>query len=297
MVLPCVPATATPRRPAITAARAAARGSTRRPRSRAATQLGLSPRIARGDDDGVGVADVVRRRGRRRPARRAPAAPAASGVLGVAARDRARRGRAGSGRCRSCRRRRCRRSAPAELGQRGIGPVTGARRRRSRGSGRLEHHAAASALVGVAVPRRRAAAPRHRRQPRPGRRSSGTHGAPRSTPAVSSASATSRPPPASTVGARVEPLLAVADRQRHVDRRQADGRELGAGHRARPAQRQVGGGVGQVHVVEVGHDDVRRAAPRAAARRDASVFCGARGRAAPGRRRPQRGRGAARRRR
>src|SRR3712207_6977761 len=45
-VLPCVPATATLRRPAITAARATARGSTRSPRSRAARSSGLSSRMA-----------------------------------------------------------------------------------------------------------------------------------------------------------------------------------------------------------------------------------------------------------
>ncbi len=59
---------------------------------------------------------------------------------------------------------------------------------------------------------------------------------------------------------RVEPLLAVADRQRHVDRRQADGRHFGDRHRAGPADRQVGGGVGQIHPVQVGHRDVRRVA-------------------------------------
>ena len=45
-VLPWVPATATLRRPAITAASATARGSTRSPRSRAAASSGLSARMA-----------------------------------------------------------------------------------------------------------------------------------------------------------------------------------------------------------------------------------------------------------
>src|SRR5580692_7061457 len=40
-------------------------------------------------------------------------------------------------------------------------------------------------------------------------------------------------------GQRVQPLLAVADGERHVGGRQADGGELGAGHRAGPAQREV----------------------------------------------------------
>ena len=59
---------------------------------------------------------------------------------------------------------------------------------------------------------------------------------------------------------RVEPLLAVADRQRHVDRGQADGGHLGHRHRAGPADGQVGGGVGQVHPVQVRHRDVGRVA-------------------------------------
>ena len=50
----------------------------------------------------------------------------------------------------------------------------------------------------------------------------------------------------------VERLLAVAVRQRDVHRGQADGRHLGDGHRPRPAQDGVGGGVGQVHVLDVG---------------------------------------------
>jgi hypothetical protein len=50
----------------------------------------------------------------------------------------------------------------------------------------------------------------------------------------------------------VERLLAVAVRQRDVHRGQADGRHLGDGHRPRPAQHGVGGGVGQVHVLDVG---------------------------------------------
>ena len=52
--------------------------------------------------------------------------------------------------------------------------------------------------------------------------------------------------------AGVELLLAVAVRQRHVHRRQADGGDLGDGHRPGPAQHGVRGGVGQVHVLDVG---------------------------------------------
>ena len=59
---------------------------------------------------------------------------------------------------------------------------------------------------------------------------------------------------------RVESLFAVADRQRHVHRGQADRRHLGDRHRAGPADRQVGGGVGQIHPVQVRHRDVRRIA-------------------------------------
>ena len=61
-------------------------------------------------------------------------------------------------------------------------------------------------------------------------------------------------------GQRVEPLLAVADRQRDVHRGQADRRHLGHRHRAGPADRQIGSGVGQVHPVQVRHGDVRRVA-------------------------------------
>ena len=60
----------------------------------------------------------------------------------------------------------------------------------------------------------------------------------------------------------VERLLAVAVRQRDVHRGQADGRHLGDGHRPRPAQHGVGGGVGQVHVLDVGQ---RRRSPGAGA--------------------------------
>ena len=64
--------------------------------------------------------------------------------------------------------------------------------------------------------------------------------------------------------AGVEPLLAVADRQRHVGGGQPDRGQLGAPCSRRPGTAQVGGGVGEVHPVEVGHDDVRRRRRRGA---------------------------------
>ena len=77
-VLPCVPATAMLRRPAITAASATARGSTRRPRSRRRDQLGVVGADRGGDDDGVGVAEVRRVVPDVRPV--APSARSASSV-------------------------------------------------------------------------------------------------------------------------------------------------------------------------------------------------------------------------
>ena len=62
--------------------------------------------------------------------------------------------------------------------------------------------------------------------------------------------------------AGVERLLAVADRQGHVDRGQPDAGDLGDGVAAGAAQHGVGGGVGEVHPVDVGHRDVRRPAGR-----------------------------------
>ncbi len=82
--------------------------------------------------------------------------------------------------------------------------------------------------------------------------------------------------------AGVELLLAVADRQRHEHRGQPDRGDLGDGVRPGPADHQVGGGVGEVHPVEVRHHDVRRVARRAGRR--SPTRAGARRRAAPGRR-------------
>ena len=61
-------------------------------------------------------------------------------------------------------------------------------------------------------------------------------------------------------GLGVEPLLAVPVRQRDEGAGQPDRGELGAGHGAGAAEREVGGGVGQVHPVHVGHRDVGRPA-------------------------------------
>ena len=59
--------------------------------------------------------------------------------------------------------------------------------------------------------------------------------------------------------AGVERLLAVADRQRHEDRRQPDPGHLGHGVGARAAQHRVGRGVGEVHPVDVADHDVGHA--------------------------------------
>ena len=58
VVLPCVPATASTREPAITAASPAERGRIRRPRRCASSTSGLSSRAAVVTTSGVGVADV-----------------------------------------------------------------------------------------------------------------------------------------------------------------------------------------------------------------------------------------------
>jgi len=56
----------------------------------------------------------------------------------------------------------------------------------------------------------------------------------------------------------VEPLLAVADRQRHEHRGQPDRGDLGNGRRPGAADREISGGVGGRHVVDVRHGDVPR---------------------------------------
>ncbi len=77
---------------------------------------------------------------------------------------------------------------------------------------------------------------------------------------VRSASSTRQSTAGIDDGQRVESLLAVADGQRHVHRGQPDGGDLGHRHRAGPADRQIGCGVGQVHPVQVRHGDVWRVA-------------------------------------
>ena len=60
----------------------------------------------------------------------------------------------------------------------------------------------------------------------------------------------------------VEPLLPVADRQRHVDGRQAHRGQLAHRVGAGPGDHEVGRGVGEVHAVGVGRHDVGRARRR-----------------------------------
>ena len=81
---------------------------------------------------------------------------------------------------------------------------------------------------------------------------------------------------------RVESLLAVADGQRHVGGGQSYGGELGAGHRARAAQREVRGGIRQVHPVHVRQGHVRDRVGRGA-RQHGACRPGTRGKRAVGR--------------
>ena len=74
------------------------------------------------------------------------------------------------------------------------------------------------------------------------------------------ASDTTIPPPASTIGLGIESLLAIAVRQRHIYRRQADDGQLGAGHRTSAAEHEIGCGVSKIHAIDVGHQQVRRLA-------------------------------------
>ena len=69
-----------------------------------------------------------------------------------------------------------------------------------------------------------------------------------------------QPAPGRHHGLGVEPLLAVADRQRHVDGGEADGGDLADRARTRPAQHQIGCGVGEVH--PVGCTRAPRSGPR-----------------------------------
>jgi hypothetical protein len=56
----------------------------------------------------------------------------------------------------------------------------------------------------------------------------------------------------------VVPLLTAAQRQRDVRGRQADSGQFGARQRPRAADREVGRGVGVLHLVDIGDDDVGR---------------------------------------
>ena len=123
------------------------------------------------------------------------------------------------------------------------------------GAPTVEHHA------GRAV-RRRRACPDARRPPGPSRSSRGRVAEQRHErrqhPVAGQLGVRrpAAPPPAVDDRLGVERLLAVAVRQRHVHRGQADRGRLGDGHRPGPAQHEVGGGVGQVHPLHVRHGDV-----------------------------------------
>ncbi len=69
-----------------------------------------------------------------------------------------------------------------------------------------------------------------------------------------------QPPAGSDDRRGVEALFPVAVGVGHVHRRQPDCRQLRAGHRPAAAQREVGGGVGGRHPVDVGQHDVGRGA-------------------------------------
>ncbi len=113
-------------------------------------------------------------------------------------------------------------------------------------------------VPGVPVQRRRVGEQRHQVRLDPGRRQVGV--------------LDQQPATGIDDRQRVAPLLAVADRQGHERRGQADRRELRHGHRARPAQGEVGGGVGEVHALQIVHDDVRRTPGRARRHGDVGVL-------------------------
>ena len=93
---------------------------------------------------------------------------------------------------------------------------------------------------------------------------------------VRSASSTSSPPPASTTGRALRRCSPLPMGSGHEDARQADGGELGHGHRPGPAQGEVGGGVGEVHALEVVDHHVGRRAGRGARGLDVGVLRAAR---------------------
>ena len=294
MVLPWVPATATARRPTITEASAAARCSTRQPAAARLDQLGVVVPDRGRDDDGVDARRRARRRARRARSRRARAAPPATteslASLPLTGSPRASMIRAmpdmpappipmkctrPSSSAGTAARRPCRR--PCSPPSPSASPAPDAAASSTRSTSR-------SSASGRPLP---AAA-----RPMVASRSA----------SVSSGAACRAPSPAVQVGVvdeqaaaglddrrGVERLLAVADRQRDVRRRQPDRGQLGDRVGARPAQHEVGGGVGQLHPVQVGQHDVRRRRPSAPTI-DRVRRAGRR--AAPGRR-PRAGRGAA----
>ena len=52
---------------------------------------------------------------------------------------------------------------------------------------------------------------------------------------------------------RIAPLLAVADRQRHIDRREAHRGDFGAGHGATADNREIGGRIREIHPLDERH--------------------------------------------
>ncbi len=114
-------------------------------------------------------------------------------------------------------------------------------------------------LVGVARDQRRTRPRPSRPAGRVGRPARGTL---RGDPlGVRSASSTSSPPPASTTGWALSACSPLPIGSGTKTAGQPDGGGLGDGVRARPADHQVGGGVREVHPVDVRHDDVRRGTP------------------------------------
>ena len=132
-------------------------------------------------------------------------------------------------------------------------------------------HDVGQPLVGVrhARPRRRAAAYAGQRR----RVGEQRHAACDSIQAgVRSASSTSRPPPASTTGRALRRCSPLPMGSGTKAAGQPDGGQLGDGHRPGPAQGEVGGGVGEVHALQVVHDHVGRTARRAGGNRHVGVL-------------------------
>ena len=219
-VLPCVPAT---RRDAAAGHQRGQR--LRPPHHRQAAlagreQLGVVSRTAV-DTTTVGVrraASGSPRRGRRTRAPSARRARTARRILGVRPGDRHARGRAGCGRSRSSRRRRCRPGgrAPASPGRR-VRRCRHGRRRPRRPAPAARRRSSRVGVAGCRAPALPAASSRAASP------SSGISSASTRSP-VSSASGDQHAAARGDDRLGVEPLLAVAVRQRHVHRGQADGR-------------------------------------------------------------------------